>query len=100
MTGNTADDTPMLQASAVFDWPELVILAVQSLRLAWRRGRSGNWPIGAAQYRSILCICSFELSGERLSPGSLHCAGRARRLLAKGARRKKRPAPVGMTTGV
>jgi hypothetical protein len=54
----------------VFDWPELVILAVQTLRLTWRRRRSQGWPIVAgtvqpagvkqgsgfwapAQYRSI-----------------------------------------------
>jgi len=54
----------------VFDWPELLVLAVQSLRLAWRRGRSQSRPTGPgtvqpagveqgwgfwapAQYRSI-----------------------------------------------
>ena len=29
------------------DWPELLVLAVQSLRLAWRRSRSRNWPLAA-----------------------------------------------------
>jgi len=65
----------------VLDWPELVVLAVQSLRLAWRRGRSRSWPIAAgtvqpagvkpgwgflapAQYRSIFAY-TFQANGSR-----------------------------------
>jgi hypothetical protein len=65
----------------VLDWPELVILAAQSLRLAWRRGRSRSWPIAPgtvhpvgvkpgwgflapAQYRSIFGY-AFPANGSR-----------------------------------
>ena len=65
----------------MFDWPELVVLAVQSLRLAWRRGRSRGWPIAPgtvqpvrvkqgwgfwapAQYRSIFAY-AFPANGAR-----------------------------------
>ncbi len=33
----------------MLDWPELLILAVQSVRLAWRRGRSPGWPVAAGK---------------------------------------------------
>jgi len=65
----------------VLDWPELVILAVQGLRLARRRGRSRGWPIAVgtvqpvgvkpgwgflapAQYRSIFAY-TFRANGSR-----------------------------------
>jgi len=65
----------------VFDLFELMVLAVQSLRLAWRRGRSRSWPIAAgtvqpagvkpgwgfwapAQYRSIFAY-AFRANGSR-----------------------------------
>jgi len=65
----------------VFDLLELMVLAVQSLRLAWRRGRSRSWPIAAgtvqpagvkpgwgfwapAQYRSIFAY-AFRANGSR-----------------------------------
>jgi hypothetical protein len=65
----------------VSDWPELLILAVQSLRLAWRRGRSRSWPTAPgtvqpagvnrgwgfwapAQYRSIFAY-AFAANGSR-----------------------------------
>jgi hypothetical protein len=65
----------------LFDWPELLVLAVQSLRLAWRWGRSRGWPSAPgtvqpagvkpgwgfwapAQYRSIFAY-TFQANGSR-----------------------------------